>query len=612
MSKSELRASQVLTTFGPGALMDLPETSIIMGGLDYWYYSSTKDPNIEEPRLIAKIRARLDNPHLTLRKPPANEDDQPGRTSGITGWVFPQWFLVQETIEAPGGTRRRLVHRDRLQSGKFRDSGKNYEVVPVRFVRACENGHIDDLDWMGYAHHYSKKCGGQLFLEESGTTGQIADIKICCDCGASRLLAEAARKATKSLGLCTGKRPWLGAHAGEACDCRNRLLTRSASNAYFPQALSVISIPDNRSSTDETVASLWEAHFSTVADQQELAYEMRKPAVRGLLGSLSADEVWAGIERIRAGIKKAVDVPVKDAEFEVLNEAKPELGSDVPDGDFFARLLPRERWDGSGGGTPNPLMNSVDKIVLVHRLREVVALLGFTRFESLGADVNGELPDELSLAVKPASLSLNSSWLPAIESRGEGIFIVLKADEVEKWARKPEVLSRGSVLAQGFKQWQGEHANKTRQFPGIQYYMLHTLSHSLMTAITLDCGYPASSIRERIYCSPGTPEKPGRYAVLIHTSSNDSEGTLGGLVEAGKRVQHFFRRALEMAQLCSNDPVCSHHHPADHDPAPLLGAACHGCMLIPETSCEQRNDFLDRSLLVSTVEKSGVEFFQHV
>lgn len=268
----------------------------------------------------------------------------------------------------------------------------------------------------------------------------------------------------KFLGLCTGQRPWLGAHAAEACECRNRLLTRSASNAYFPQALSVISIPDNRSGADETVASLWEAHFSTVADQQELAYEMRKPPVRAVLGSLSADEVWASIERIRAGIKKAVDVPVKDAEFEVLNEAKPELGSDVPDGDFFARILPRERWDGSGGGTPNPLMNSVDKVVLVHRLREVVALLGFTRFESLGADVNGELPDELSLAVKPASLSLNSSWLPAIESRGEGIFTVLNGDEVEKWARKPEVLSRGAVLAQGFKQWQGEHANKTRQF----------------------------------------------------------------------------------------------------------------------------------------------------
>lgn len=612
MSKSQLRASQVLTTFGPGALMDLPEASIIVGGLDHWMYSAQQDPALEEPRLIAKIRARLENPQLTLRKPPVNEHDQPGTTSGITGWEFPQWFLVQDTLKTPEGTQRRLVHQSRLQNGKFKDAGKNLEVVPVRFVRACENGHIDDLDWMGYAHYYGKPCGGQLFLEEVGTTGQIADIRVRCECGAFRPLSHAVQKKTKTLGRCSGKRPWLGPFAGEDCECWSRLLTRSASNAYFPQVLSVISIPDNRSKTDEKVASLWEAHFSTVADPPELAYELKKPAVKSALGDLTPHEVWASIQRIRAGIKRAVEVPVKEAEFEVLDEAKPELGADTPDGDFFARLLPQDRWNGSASGPADPALEHVEKVVLVHRLREVSALLGFTRFESLGTDVNGELPDELSLSVEAASLSLNATWLPAIESRGEGIFIVLKASEVEKWAHRPEVLKRGSVLSGGFTKWQEAHANKSRKFPGIAYYMLHTLSHSLMTAITLDCGYPASSIRERIYCTPGSLEKPGRYGVLLHTSSNDAEGTLGGLVEAGKRIRHFFRRALEMAQLCSNDPVCSHHQPADHDPAPLLGAACHGCMLIPEMSCEQRNDFLDRSLLVSTVEKSGVEFFRHV
>jgi hypothetical protein len=336
---------------------------------------------------------------------------------------------------------------------------------------------------------------------------------------------------------------------------------------------------------------------------------MRKPLVKAALGQHSAEEVWAAVQRIRAGIQRSVEVPVKEAEFEVLNEATLEMGADVPDGDFFARLLPRERWASTSDGTPAPLLQRVAKVVLVHRLREVSALLGFTRFESLGTDVNGELPDELNLPVRPASLSTQIPWLPAIESRGEGIFICLDAVAVEQWASRPEVQNRSRLLLEGFTQWQEGHANKTRRFPGIAYYLLHTLSHSLMTAITLDCGYPASSIRERIYCVPGSLEQPGRYALLLHTSSNDAEGTLGGLVEAGKRIRHFFRRALEMTQLCSNDPVCSHHHPADHDPAPLLGAACHGCMLIPETSCEQRNDFLDRSLLVSTLEKSGVEFF---
>jgi hypothetical protein len=88
---------------------------------------------------------------------------------------------------------------------------------------------------------------------------------------------------------------------------------------------------------------------------------------------------------------------------------------------------------------------------------------------------------------RSASRDAKTDWLPAVESRGEGIFIVLKTAEVERWAVKPEVLQRGATLSNGFRLWQESHANKTRKFPGIQYYMLHTLAHSLMTAITLDC-----------------------------------------------------------------------------------------------------------------------------
>lgn len=608
MSKSQLRTSQIVTTFGPGSLMDLPDSSIIISGLDHWFYSGNQSLAIDEPRLIAKVRTRLENPLLTLRKPPIEQTEPNGAKSGITGWEFPQWFLVQDPIKTPEGTQRRLFHQSRLTNGKFKDAGKNHEIVPVRFVRACENGHVDDIDWSGYTHHYGKPCAGQLYLEEVGTTGEISNIRIRCACGQFRPLYQAAQKGTKSLGRCDGRRPWLGNYSNEHCDCWNRLLIRSASHAYFPQVLSVISIPDNRSALDEAVSKLWEAHFSAVTTAQELAYERKKPTVQGAVAHYSDADLLASIQRIRSGIKKAADIPVKEAEFEVFNEAKQELGTNVPDGDFYARVLPPQKWQ-----TPpdhgTSVMAAIEKVVLVHRMREVVALLGFTRFESLGADINGELPDELDLPVKPASLSLNPTWLPAIESRGEGIFIVLKGLSIEQWANKTNVLQRGGHLAQGFAQWQQSHANKTRKFPGIQYYMLHTLSHSLMTAITLDCGYPASSLRERIYCAPGTLAAPGRYAVLIHTSSNDAEGTLGGLVEAGRRILYFFRRALELGQLCSNDPICAHHLPAPHDPSPLLGAACHGCMLIPETSCEQRNDFLDRSLLVPTLEQTGVEFF---
>jgi hypothetical protein len=254
-------------------------------------------------------------------------------------------------------------------------------------------------------------------------------------------------------------------------------------------------------------------------------------------------------------------------------------------------------------------MSAIQRVVLVHRLREVVAQVGFTRFESIGADINGELPDELSLNVQAAPLARDADWLPAVENRGEGVFLLFDASTIVAWLHRPAVQSRLNLLAGGFGAWHSDHPNSTREFPRLPYYLLHSFSHLLMTAISLDCGYPASSLRERIYALPAEGVLPDRYGILILTASSDAEGTLGGLVEAARRIKDFVRKALELASLCSNDPICAHHQPGVHDHAPLLGAACHGCLLVPETSCEQRNEFLDRALVVPTVEACGTEFF---
>jgi hypothetical protein len=135
--------------------------------------------------------------------------------------------------------------------------------------------------------------------------------------------------------------------------------------------------------------------------------------------------------------------------------------------------------------------------------------------------------------------------------------------------------------------------------------MLHSFAHLMITTIALECGYPASSIRERIYAIPEIG-----YGVLLYTGSSDSEGTLGGLIEVGRRIADTIHSALDLGALCSNDPVCSQHVPeSPHARSFLLGAACHGCLLVAETSCEQQNDLLDRSLVVRTVQGTNSEFF---
>ena len=133
--------------------------------------------------------------------------------------------------------------------------------------------------------------------------------------------------------------------------------------------------------------------------------------------------------------------------------------------------------------------------------------------------------------------------------------------------------------------------------------MLHSLAHMLMTSIALECGYPASSLRERVYAGEG------RYGILIYTGASDSEGTLGGLVDTGRRFAGHLRRALRDNLLCSNDPVCAEHARIPPTRAARCTAPPARLLLIAETSCEQRNDFLDRALVVPTVGAANVAFF---
>ena len=597
MSTPKLRTSQLITTFGPGAMVDLPEGSVLISGLDAWNYDVANIPTIEEPRLLSKLRHVLGVESLTLRSPPPASDSEHGFRPSCTAWQFPEWYLVQNVITTPTGARkRRLVHRDRLEKDWFRDPDdhKKHSVVPVRFVRACKKGHLGDIDWQAFVHGISGTCQRELWMEERGTSGDLDEVVVTCECGAHRAMSQAARMELRALGSCDGQRLWLGPGTKESCGEPNRLLIRSASNAYFPQLLSVISIPDQRTPVDDVVRSLWDDFLSDVETSEELVKQRKKPTPAAKLAGIPDDVVMASIVRIRAGAK-GEDRPVKSVELEALVDAKEELGIDIPDGEFFARTLPRATWNA-------PWAKPIERIVLVHRLREVVAQVGFTRFESAGPDINGELPAELDLGVKPARLALDAAWLPASENRGEGVFVQFNDGAVSDWLERPAVIARCKQLAAGFELWKAERKESKRQFPGLPYYLLHSFSHLLLTAISLECGYPASSLRERIYVEGG-------YGVLIYTGSSDAEGTLGGLILAARDIRRHMRRALEIGLLCSNDPVCAHHAPSPHDHQVLNGAACHGCLLIAETSCEQRNEFLDRALVVPTVEALGAEFF---
>ena len=413
-------------------------------------------------------------------------------------------------------------------------------------------------------------------------------------------MREAAEHDTHPLGTCNGSRPWLD-DKDAGCDQENRLLLRTASNAYFPQMLSVISIPDSMAEADVVVLDLWENYLQFVKTEERLAEERQKPAVATLLAPFSNEQILGSIQRIRSGeAASAVARSVKDIEFEALAGAKAEASTDQPDGDFFARSLDPTRWQA-------PWLSSIEKIVLIHRLREVTALVGFTRFDAAGPDISGEL----DIQVERAPLIDNPKWIPAVENRGEGFFIQFRQEAVETWLARPAVQKRAAELEAGFNAWLHEHSGIQLTFPGPAYIMLHSLAHLLITAISLECGYPASSLRERIYAPvAGGTDMAGCYGILVFTGSSDAEGTLGGLVSAARDMKRHLLRACQLGLLCSNDPVCSSHTPTQGSVEQLSGSACHGCLYVSETSCEQFNRFLDRSLVVPTIERLGCQFVE--
>jgi hypothetical protein len=593
----QLRSSQVVTTFGPGALLDLPCQSVLVGGLDHWSEAGREE--VHEPRLIAKLARLLDRPSVKLYSPPPDSEEPTAPRTGITAWLFPEWFITQDLEGTARGSlvrSRRLVPRTALTRGKYIDEEKRRRpVVPVRFVRACRCGHIGDIDWYAFVHRGASKCRRPLHIDERGTTGDLSEIWVRCDCGANRPMNDAAVMQFKALGNCDGARPWLGPYTKEPCGEPNRLLVRSASNAYFPQVMSVISLPDRSESLEQAVNQVWEHHLQYVDTLEDLQRERaKKPPVKAALDGFTDEEVFQEVQHRKTGMGQAPVKSVKQAEYEVLAASKEEVGHDTPDGHFHARCLAPAAWD-------RPWMKAVERVVLVHRLREVTAQVGFTRFDSISPDVEGEL----EMGVQAAALARDVNWMPAVENKGEGIFLGFRKEAIEEWQQRPAVGARGRQLEAGFQGWRGEHPHSRRQFPGLPYVMLHSLSHLLITAVSLECGYPASAIRERVYALEAG------YGILLYTGSSDAEGTMGGLVEAGRQIAQHLKSALELGGLCSNDPVCAQHEPPNaHESRFLHGAACHGCLLIAEPSCEQQNDFLDRALVVATVENLGAEFFR--
>ena len=607
----EVRPSQLLWTYGPGALIDLPSLSVVTLGIDQWEMDRCQP--IAEPRLLAAVRKVLGVQVESLRMPPFQKSELVDPWSaeaniGVPVRPFPRWmrcvkcgllspfdaglFEIKENRFRP--ERTRFVHKA-CRGSKGDQPAKDADAVPARFLLACRDGHLDDFPWHYFVHGGNSSCKkSTLRFFESGASLQTENLWVKCDaCGASRSMAHAFGKAGKeNLPSCRGRHPHLD-HFDEECDEEARAVLLGSTNSWFPITLSALAIPQANDPLGQLVQDGWE-FFEDLDSEAAVAVAVKMLKKTGALPGIDkypASDIWAAIKAHRNGGDQETvgEADIKGPEWEVLTAANPP--ADYPH--FMSKKV----------GTPTGFENRIVRVLLLERLREVNALLGFTRVEAPeeSSDPN-ERPQMASLArFKP-------DWVPANQVHGEGIFIQFDEAALQVWEALVGVQRVDGMLRAGHGGWRNSrHLDPNEGYPGIRYAMLHTLSHLLIRELALECGYNAASIRERIYADVSSANP--QAGILIYTAAADSDGTLGGLVDLGKpeNLGRLLRQALNRSKICSSDPLCSEHDPGKG--RSLHAAACHACSLVAETSCERGNRYLDRSLLVETLDRGDAAFF---
>jgi hypothetical protein len=398
-----------------------------------------------------------------------------------------------------------------------------------------------------------------------------------------------------ALPRCRGRHPHLR-EAGPGCPEPLRAILLGASNSWFPETRTVLSVPTHGAKLDQLVDDNWVV--LAAATSIDVLRAFRAIGQLKEFGKFTDEEIWSAIagrrsEKEESGGADRDEPDLKRPEWNAMSIPDPALNSK----DFLLTPV----------APPGRYKSEIAAVVLAERLREVSALIGFTRIRSSGETS----ADDVRTRRAPLSIDPALTWLPATEVRGEGIFVRFDLDRVSAWAEENLQHERRKILRGAHEAWRAARNLDPvdEGFPGLAYVLLHSFSHALMRELTLECGYSAPSIRERIYSS--IPDEPIDMAgVLVYTAAPDSEGTLGGLVTLGRpqELGRLVRQALERARLCASDPLCSEHDPRRD--GTLHGAACHACLFAPETSCENGNRYLDRSTLVPTFRLTESGFFR--
>ncbi|MDN4477302.1 DUF1998 domain-containing protein [Demequina sp. SYSU T00039] len=633
-----IRPNAMLFTSGIGATVDLPQIAVMPQGIDAWDKAYARmggeTPLVLVPRLVEAVRRQLGNQVGELRQPPWLPDELGGDTTpiGIPTRVFPQWLRCTGCdLLAPvsanafefENTRKhrpdlaRFIHRGCKgrpnKQGQSTQKARARGAVPARYLIACTNGHLDEfpyVDWVHGADKHRQECVAQpkmRMLEWRSNLGPQVSIE-CVNCKARRNVAELTRAGGEdSLPNCRGRHPHLPSYASADNPCKGevRLMLLGAANQWFPATVSVLVLPSRKvpqpADIVTEVLGLPPAQLADLQspDDMKAWRKFGLKAMTGKFDGVSDDDLWMAIQIARGDIPPVAPALAGPVGYDPNYLLAPEWESLTHPTEFLAED-PRNGFKVHPVPVASSLGPVLGEVVAVDRIRKANAFIGFTRIDALD-----RVGDDAA-RIAPIALSGKPTWVPATEDRGEGVFLRFDEERVEAWEAGVLASDVWAAHCAAHERNLARRQSRTaavldadERMPPPRYWALHTLSHLLIREMAMSSGYGSASLSERLYAWRASEGRAPAAGILITTTSPDSEGTLGGLVDLARteRLEAVMLDGLHRAQRCSSDPICAHRVPRGQEDF-LHGAACHFCAFLSETSCERANRFLDRRFVL--------------
>ena len=643
MASKLFRISQFVTTYGPGSLVRMeknshrviPSLEILVDDLKKqkeWakLTDGLEEFRIRDDKLEKIIREKLTNADIDLDekrvkifKLPTNADMKIPEGKQLYGTIpFPQWSVCYRNNHNVLGKSEWDGNGWVLKCPKCDISNtlkpKFRNGHPVRFIRACHRGHMDDIDWQNEVHQ-GAECSGQFYEWDDIGNGRSLTVT-CITCNKKTNYRQLSRHSRRSEMECSGRSPEIETRLGTSSDrCSEsvpgtseirqtgRLTLINASSLRVTSVLSSVLIPPysdriykilNPLSTNLAVGLPnydQQTGFNSSKDELVTLLE-RKQEVLGVtdeslmvLNEAKDKDVTDMLKTIFGNMKSKTmtEEDSDEQEFAMLTKVSEDGYPKPYDGRPADFLVPKEKIF--------PFHNKMFDLDFVVTPIEILSItdaqLGYSREVKLKDDNDspafsirptGDLVPSYYEEQKAGSASM---WFCGTQKSGEGIFIHAKDHDVFK--KKDE----GAYDA-----WMNLSAEQTdtemKKLTHPNYVWWHSLAHRLVNDLAIDSGFQSAAINEKTYSVIKGDTAQG--GILLFANQPGGDGTLGSLTGLVPMFDDILNRSAERLMWCSNDPICINRQ---INPNRINGASCHACMTLPETSCRRMNKFLDRKLL---------------